>query len=113
MSNYETYVGPDGTFPLHPGDIQREHPDWEIGDPLPDGWHEVSNTLPPEDILIYPEFGEGESELNTAPIKHTTYDKELSTVTDDNGVTTYTIVWNPVTYDIVEEPPPPHLPNLG
>lgn len=103
MSNYETYVSPDGTFPLHPGDIQRINPDWEIGDPLPDGWREVFNTVPPEDILIYPEFGEGESELNTAPIKHTTHEKELIFDADESR---WTIVWNPVTYDIVEEPPP-------
>ena len=101
--SHELYIGPDGTFPLHPGDIQREHPTWEIGDDLPPDWRHVVNVAKPEDILIYPEFGERESELNTAPIKHTTYEKELIYDADERQ---WSIVWNPVTYDIVEEPPP-------
>ena len=103
--SHELYIGPDGTFPLHPGDIQREHPNWEIGDDLPPDWRHVVNVAKPEDILIYPEFGEGKDETNTAPIKQTLFYRELSVEAGDDGMT-YNTVWNPVTYDIVEEPPP-------
>ena len=54
MSNYETYVGPDGTFPLHPGDIQREHPDWEVHQQQIDGrWYTFISD--PQNIP-WPEF---------------------------------------------------------
>ena len=56
--SHELYIGPDGTFPLHPGDIQREHPNWEIGVDLPPDWRHVVNVAKPEDILIYPEFAD-------------------------------------------------------
>ena len=56
-------------------------------------------------IFIYPEFGEGEDETNTAPIKQTLFYRELSVEAGDDGMT-YNTVWNAVTYDIVEETPP-------
>ena len=102
MSEQHVYVNPDAEW-QYPGDIRRIIPDWEIGDELPEGWHEVTNPSQPEPIFIYPEFGEGESELNTAPIQYTTYEKELIYDADERQ---WSIVWNPVTYDIVEEPPP-------
>tara|TARA_B100000745_G_C20012758_1_gene344129 strand:+ start:344 stop:685 length:342 start_codon:yes stop_codon:yes gene_type:complete len=102
---HKVYVDPDAQF-LHPGDIRRENPDWEIGDELPAGWHEVSNAIPPEVIFIYPEFGEGEDETNTAPLQYIGYKRELSITSDENGDSVYGIVWNAVTNDIVEEPPP-------
>ena len=75
MSEQHVYVNPDAEW-QYPGDIRRIIPDWEIGDELPEGWHEVTNPSQPEPIFIYPEFGEGEDETNTAPIKqimdHTT-----------------------------------------
>ena len=37
-----------GNFPIHIGDIKLLHPDWNIGDPLPDGIRAVLPTIPPE-----------------------------------------------------------------
>lgn len=42
------YIGPDGTFPLHYGDIMIAHPGWEKGDPLPEGWVYVESAPAPE-----------------------------------------------------------------
>tara|TARA_Y100001956_G_C4105548_1_gene179788 strand:- start:1123 stop:1458 length:336 start_codon:yes stop_codon:yes gene_type:complete len=98
------YINPDAEW-QYIGDIQRIIPDWKIGDELPAGWHEVTNPSQPDPIFIYPEFGEGEDETNTAPIKQTLFHRELSVKVID-GVMTYETVWNPVTYDFVQEPPP-------
>lgn len=98
------YINPDAEW-QYIGDIQRIIPDWKIGDELPAGWHEVTNPSQPDPIFIYPEFGEGEDETNTAPIKQTCFHRELSVKVID-GVMTYETVWNPVTYDIVQELPP-------
>tara|TARA_R110000751_G_scaffold307508_1_gene429179 strand:+ start:1504 stop:1830 length:327 start_codon:yes stop_codon:yes gene_type:complete len=104
MSEEHVYINPDAEW-QYIGDIQRIIPDWETGDELPAGWHEVTNPSQPDQIFIYPEFGEGEDETNTAPIKQTLFHRELSVEVIDD-VMTYNTVWNPVTYDIVEEPPP-------
>jgi len=106
MSNH-VYVNPENIV-SYPGDIQREHPDWQVGDELPDGWHEVGNPDPPDFILIYPEFEEGQDETNTAAIKATRHEAELSVTTDENGASVYSFIWNPVTYDIVYDETPPH-----
>lgn len=98
------YINPDAEW-QYIGDIQRIIPGWKIGDELPAGWHEVTNPSQPDPIFIYPEFGEGEDETNTAPIKQTLFHRELS-VKVINGAMTYETVWNPVTYDFVQEPPP-------
>lgn len=103
--SHHVYVNPENIV-SYPGDIQREHPDWQVGDELPNGWHEVGNTECPDLILIYPEFEEGQDETNTAPIQATRYEPELSVTTDENGVSVYSFIWNPATYDIVEELPP-------
>ena len=41
------YISPLNEYPRHYGDIQLENPSWKLGDPLPDGWVEVSRTEPP------------------------------------------------------------------
>jgi hypothetical protein len=41
------YISPDNEYPRYPGDIQIEHPDWEIGDPTPEGWIFVNEVTPP------------------------------------------------------------------
>ena len=41
------YISPDNEYPRHPGDIMIDHPEWQIGDPLPEGWTEVApGTIP-------------------------------------------------------------------
>ena len=44
------YVSPSKEFPQNTGDIERLNPGWEIGDSLPDGWHEVVETATPAPI---------------------------------------------------------------
>ena len=46
-----SYRAPDGGYPRCPGDITRAVPSWSDGDPLPDGWHQVTRTPVPADIL--------------------------------------------------------------
>lgn len=109
MSDH-VYVNPENIV-SYPGDIQREYPDWQIGYELPDGWHEVSDPQREDPdwqdtIFVYPEFEEGQDETNTAPIKIIRHEAELSMTTDENGVSVYSLIWNPVTYDFVQEPPP-------
>lgn len=87
------YVSPSEEFPLYWGDIQREHPDWNEGDDLPEGWIKVTNDTPPEGFHIWPEFGEGQDETNTPPIKSTSYKPTLDT--DD-----YSVVWTEVVTDL-------------
>lgn len=101
MSDH-VYANPENIV-SYPGDIQREHPDWQVGDKLPDGWHEVENIDSPDLIFVYPEFEEGHDETNTAAIKVTIHEPELSITTDENGVSVYSFIWNPATYDIVQE----------
>jgi hypothetical protein len=36
-----TYISPTGEYPRHIGDIQIEHPNWQKGDDLPNGWNVV------------------------------------------------------------------------
>ena len=42
------YISPNNEYPRYPGDIQIEHPEWNVGDPLPAGWIFVNETNPPE-----------------------------------------------------------------
>ena len=83
MSDH-VYVNPENIV-SYPGDIQREHPDWQ------------------DTLFVYPEFEEGHDETNTAAIKVTIHEPELSITTDENGVSVYSFIWNPATYDIVQE----------
>lgn len=106
MSDH-VYVNPENIV-SYPGDIQREHPDWQVDDELPDGWHEVSDPQREhpdwqDTLFVYPEFEEGHDETNTAAIKVTIHEPELSITTDENGVSVYSFIWNPATYDIVQE----------
>ena len=32
------YINPQGEYPRYTGDIQIEHPEWQIGETLPEGW---------------------------------------------------------------------------
>lgn len=41
------FISPRNEYPRHYGDIQIENPSWVLGDPLPQGWHEVESTKPP------------------------------------------------------------------
>jgi hypothetical protein len=34
-------INPQNEYPRHIGDLQAEHPDWQPGQELPDGWVEV------------------------------------------------------------------------
>lgn len=55
------YISPLGQYPRHYGDIQNENPGWSLGDPLPDGWAEVSLTerpLPELNKIIYEDYPE-------------------------------------------------------
>lgn len=55
------YINPQNEYPRFYGDIQLENPDWNLGDPLPEGWIEISMTPPP---LV----GEGEVLEELAPV---------------------------------------------
>lgn len=47
------FIAPNGDYPRHIGDIQREHPDFVEGAVLPDGWVEVAyGTIPDIDAEI-------------------------------------------------------------
>lgn len=41
------YIGPNGEYPRHIGDIKLEHPDCDENN-LPEGWKEVHPSTPPE-----------------------------------------------------------------
>lgn len=41
------YISPDNQYPRHIGDIQLEHPDYQKGDPLPEGWRPVEEVRKP------------------------------------------------------------------
>lgn len=38
------FIGPLGEYPRHVGDVQIEHPTWNPGDQLPEGWNQVTET---------------------------------------------------------------------
>ena len=41
------FIAPNGDYPRHIGDIQRDYPDYVEGDVLPEGWVEVAyGTIP-------------------------------------------------------------------
>ena len=42
------YINPEGEFPRYYGDIMQRHSEWQLGDPLPEGWQEVADTDPPQ-----------------------------------------------------------------
>ncbi len=42
------YLNPNGEWPRYAGDIQLEHPTWNIGDALPAGWHIINDVAQPE-----------------------------------------------------------------
>lgn len=42
------YISPENNYPRYIGDIQLDVPSWKIGDPLPEGWREVSEAPKPE-----------------------------------------------------------------
>lgn len=47
------FINPEGGYPRHAGDIQREFPDWQEGiDPLPEGWLEVAEGVVPEGNFV-------------------------------------------------------------
>lgn len=50
-------INPQGEYPRHLGDLKLEHPTWDEGEILPDGWIEVfsaSNYLQPGfDEILY------------------------------------------------------------
>lgn len=41
------YIHEPADYPRYEADIIRENPDWKVGQPLPDGWHEVTEVTPP------------------------------------------------------------------
>jgi hypothetical protein len=38
------FISPLGEYPRHIGDVQIEHPTWNPGDQLPEGWNQVIET---------------------------------------------------------------------
>jgi hypothetical protein len=42
------YIAPNGDYPRHIGDIQRDNPDYVEGGVLPEGWVEVAYGTIPE-----------------------------------------------------------------
>lgn len=42
------YISPENEYPRYYGDIQLAHKGWKLGDPLPTGWHEVTELPRPE-----------------------------------------------------------------
>lgn len=53
------YISPNNEYPRHMGDIQIEHPSWNLGDPLPSGWIQVEDAPIPTATaseLVYEDF---------------------------------------------------------
>jgi hypothetical protein len=42
------FIDPQNNYPRFIGDINLQHPNWSVGDQLPDGWTHVEETTPPE-----------------------------------------------------------------
>lgn len=42
------FINPQNEYPRFYGDLQIEHPDWEPGAPIPEGWQLVAYTEPPQ-----------------------------------------------------------------
>lgn len=55
-------INPSNEYPRFIGDLQIEYPDYNWGDPLPEGWIMVEETLPPT-------VGEDEVWEETFPVK--------------------------------------------
>jgi len=50
------YINPQGEYPRHIGDIQLEHPNFQEGDALPEGWvkvEEAERPTPGENQIAY------------------------------------------------------------
>lgn len=65
------FINPQNEYPRHIGDLQLEHPGWQVGDPIPEGWKEVAYAT------SRPEVSENE-----------TIEEELPTIID--GILTQT-----------------------
>lgn len=53
------YISPENDYPRFQGDIKIANPEWEPGQPLPQGWNEVEDVPMPEvplDNLLEEEF---------------------------------------------------------
>jgi len=53
------FISPENEYPRHKGDIQDQYPEWDFGQPLPDGWKQVELVEQPNKKsteLIYEEF---------------------------------------------------------
>lgn len=53
------YISPNNEYPRHYGDIQLDHPNWKLGDDLPDGWVKVAESerpTPGTDQITYEDF---------------------------------------------------------
>ena len=50
-------INSQGEYPRYIGDLQLEYPDYQEGDALPEGWHQVEETTTPQltepDTIIY------------------------------------------------------------
>jgi hypothetical protein len=55
------YMDIEGNYPRYSGDIQAVHPDWNVGDPLPDRWRAVEVDDSPETVVTYPEDASDEN----------------------------------------------------
>lgn len=42
-----TFISPKGEYPRYIGNIQNEHPNWDMSEPLPNGWLEVEDVPMP------------------------------------------------------------------
>lgn len=56
------FISPTNEYPRYIGDVQLEHPNWEYGDPLPEGWTEV-------EYSDYPSAGEYEVVFEDFPVE--------------------------------------------
>lgn len=55
------FINPENEYPRFIGDLQIEHPDWEVGDTIPDGWTEVAYATE------YPTAGQDEKVVEVEP----------------------------------------------
>tara|TARA_R110002020_G_scaffold299179_2_gene514914 strand:- start:20 stop:415 length:396 start_codon:yes stop_codon:yes gene_type:complete len=97
------FINAAGFFPLYVGDVEREIPGWTDGDPLPDGWHQIVETVRPPDENTYQET------LNPDPVEgfipegcegireNVTTTQHISTVVHNSGSSQWEEVWEPTT----------------
>ena len=77
------FVAPDGTFPQYVGDIKRSHPDWEEGNPVPEGWVHVDEETERPDDMPNARWAEGADPETDEPVAVIIWSNELAFRDDD------------------------------